>query len=113
MDAHYDEYFNMKEHTMGIVVDLKEEVAATLTASQHLNQEARQKLKNYIERIERLEEEKSSIAEDIKDIFTVAKAEGYDTKAMRQVIRLRRKDKEERDDELSALEVYLHALDMV
>jgi uncharacterized protein (UPF0335 family) len=72
----------------------------------------REKLKNYIERIERLEENKADISEDIKDILAAAKGEGFDIKAMRQVLRLRRKDKEERDDELSALEVYMHALDM-
>ena len=92
---------------MGVVVDINGIATAAL------NQEAKQKLKGYIERIERLDEERAVFSEDIKDIFSAAKAEGYDIKAMRQVIRLRRKDKEERDDELSALEVYMHALDMV
>jgi uncharacterized protein (UPF0335 family) len=80
--------------------------------SSYLDQEARQKLTSYIERIERLEEEKATLSEDVSDIFKVAKSEGFDTKAMRQVIRLRRKDAEERKDELNALDVYLHALDM-
>jgi len=98
------------------LVDETIQEAATLGVFQSttsLNGDAKLKLKNYIERIERLEEEKAGLAEDVKDIFAAAKAEGYDVKAMRQVLRLRRKDKEERDDELSALEVYMHALDMV
>lgn len=96
---------------MGTVVNLNDEIAQTISSA--LNQDAKDKLKNYIERIERLEEEKAGIAEDVRDILAAAKSEGYDVKAMRQVLRLRRKDKEERDDELSALEVYMHALDMV
>lgn len=81
--------------------------------SQVLNEDAKKKLLGYIEEIERQEEAKSDISESIKDIFAAAKAEGFDTKAMRQIIRLRRKDQEERNDELSILDVYLHALEMI
>ena len=95
---------------MGVVVDLNQEVAATLTS--FLNEDAKRKLKGYIEEIERQEDAKAEISESIRDIFAAAKAEGYDVKAMRQVIRLRRKDADERNDELSALEVYMNALDM-
>ena len=69
-------------------------------------------LRSYIERIERLEEEKAGLAADIKDVFAEAKANGFDTKIMRQVIRIRKMDKSERDEQESLLELYLHALGM-
>jgi uncharacterized protein (UPF0335 family) len=82
-------------------------------AAPELSTESKQKLVSYIERVERLEEEKAALSEDVSSIFKTAKSEGYDVKAMRHVIRLRRKDAEERNDELNALDVYLRALDMV
>ena len=69
-------------------------------------------LKSFIERIERLEEEKKSFADDIRDVFAEAKGSGFDTKVMRQVIRLRKKDKNERQEEEAILDLYLHALGM-
>jgi len=70
-------------------------------------------LKSLIERIERLEEEKKAIGDDIKDVFAEAKGQGFDTKIMRQVIRLRKKDTAERQEEEALLDLYLHALGMV
>ena len=69
-------------------------------------------LRSYIERIERLEEEKAGLASDIRDVFSEAKANGFDTKIMRQVIRIRKMDKSERDEQESLLDLYLHALGM-
>jgi uncharacterized protein (UPF0335 family) len=69
-------------------------------------------LKSLIERIERLEEEKKAIADDIRDVFAEAKGQGFDTKIMRQVIRLRKKDNAERQEEEALLDLYLHALGM-
>ena len=69
-------------------------------------------LKSFVERIERLEEEKKGIADDIRDVFAEAKAQGFDTKIMRQVIRLRKKDSAERREEEALLDLYLHALGM-
>ncbi len=69
-------------------------------------------LKSLIERIERLEEEKKAIADDIRDVFAEAKGQGFDTKIMRQVIRLRKKDTAERQEEEALLDLYLHALGM-
>ena len=69
-------------------------------------------LKSYIERIERLEEEKAGLAADIRDVFTEAKSNGFDVKIMRQVIRIRKMDKSERDEQESLLDLYLHALGM-
>jgi uncharacterized protein (UPF0335 family) len=70
-------------------------------------------LKSLVERIERLEEEKKGIADDIRDVFAEAKGQGFDTKVMRQVIRLRKKDTAERQEEEALLDLYMHALGMV
>ncbi|MFA5592639.1 MAG: DUF2312 domain-containing protein [Micavibrio sp.] len=69
-----------------------------------------QRLKAFIERIERLEEEKAALAEDIKDIFAESKAVGFDTKTMRKVIRLRKMDREKRQEEEELLELYKAAI---
>lgn len=69
-------------------------------------------LRQFIERVERLEEERQGIADDIKDIFGEAKARGYDTKAMKTIIRLRKKDANERAEEESILQTYMAALGM-
>ncbi len=69
-----------------------------------------QRLKSFIERVERLEEEKAGIAADVKDIFGEAKAVGFDTKIMRKVIRLRKMDKQKRDEEAELLELYKAAI---
>lgn len=70
-------------------------------------------LRAFIERIERLEEEKKTIADDIKEVFAEAKGTGFDTKAMRTIIRLRKKDQAEREEEESILDLYMAALGMV
>lgn len=70
-------------------------------------------LRQFIEQIERLEEEKKALSDDIRDKFTEAKATGFDVKVMRQVLRLRKKSKAERQEESSVLDVYLHALGML
>ncbi len=74
---------------------------------------ASRQLKSFVERIERLEEEKKGIADDIRDVFAEAKGQGFDTKILRQVIRLRKKDLAERQEEEALLDLYLHALGMV
>ncbi len=70
-------------------------------------------LRQFIEQLERLEQEKKAIADDIRDKFLEAKAVGFDVKVMRQVLRLRKKSKTERQEEEGVLEVYLHALGML
>ena len=70
-------------------------------------------LRALIERIERLEEEKKTIADDIKEVFAEAKGTGFDTKAMRTIIRLRKKDQAERQEEDAILDLYMAALGMV
>ena len=65
-----------------------------------------------VERIERLEEEKKTIADDIKDVYGEAKAMGFDTKVLRTVISIRRQDQNERMEQEAVLDTYLHALGM-
>ncbi len=71
------------------------------------------RLKSIIERIERLEEEKKGIASDIKDIYAEAKSVGYDGKIIRQVIRIRKMEQDERMEQDELVQVYMHALGMV
>jgi uncharacterized protein (UPF0335 family) len=70
-------------------------------------------LKSIVERIERLEEEKKTIAADIKEVYAEAKANGFDTKILRKVISLRKKEATEREEEQSMLDVYMAALGMI
>jgi uncharacterized protein (UPF0335 family) len=69
-------------------------------------------LRSFIERIERLEEERKTIAEDIKEVFAEAKGTGFDTKAIRTILKLRKKDQAERQEEEAILDLYLVALGM-
>lgn len=69
-------------------------------------------LRQFIERVERLEEEKSALQDDIKEVMAEAKGRGYDTKAIRQIIRMRKKDPNERQEEEAILETYMNALGM-
>lgn len=67
-------------------------------------------LKSFIERIERLEEEKKAIADDIKDIYAEAKGTGYDVKIMRKIVSIRKQDAAKRREEEEILDLYLSAL---
>ncbi len=71
------------------------------------------RLKSFIERIERMEEEQASLASDKRDIYAEAKGVGYDVKTMRKVVALRKMDAADRDEQETLLDVYLHALGMV
>lgn len=73
---------------------------------------SRQQLKAFIERIERLEEEKQALAADIRDVYSEAKGTGFDTKVMRQIIRLRKQNASERQEQEALLDTYLAALGM-
>ena len=74
---------------------------------------ARDQLRSFIERIERLEDEKQTIADDIKDVYGEAKGNGFDTKALRKVIAIRKLDKDERMEQEAILDTYLQALGMI
>jgi len=71
---------------------------------------AQGRLKSLIERIERLEEDKAAIAADLKEVFGEAKGEGFDTKIMRKVVRLRKQDKAKRQEEEALVDLYLSAI---
>lgn len=73
---------------------------------------AQDQIKAFIERIERLEEEKTSISEDIKNVFAEAKGNGFDTKILRQIIKIRKQDNNERLEQEALLELYMTALGM-
>ena len=79
----------------------------------NLEGNARQQLRVFIERIERMEEEKAALAADIREIYSEAKGVGFDAKVLRQVVRLRKQDANERQEQEAILDLYLHALGMV
>jgi uncharacterized protein (UPF0335 family) len=69
-------------------------------------------LKAFVERIERLEEEKKALADDIKDVYSEAKGNGFDVKIMRKIVSIRKQDREKRREEEEILDLYLAALGM-
>ncbi len=73
---------------------------------------AADQLKSFVERIERLEEEKRTTSENIKDVYAEAKAFGFDVKILREVIRIRKSDKSEREEMEAMLDLYCQALGM-
>ena len=74
---------------------------------------AKDQLKAIIERIERLEEEKKTISDDIRDVYAEAKGNGFDVKALRTIVRLRKQDANERAEAETILETYMQALGML
>lgn len=74
---------------------------------------AADRLKSFVERIERLEEEKRGLSEDIKEVYAESKGTGFDNKIIRQIIRLRKMDKADRQEQRAILELYEEALGMV
>ena len=79
-------------------------------AAQSLTQTAQEKLRQLVARIEKLEEEKKSVADDIKETYGEAKALGFDSKVLRQVVRWRKQDRQEREEQEQVRDLYLHAL---
>jgi len=78
-----------------------------------ITQVAADQLKAIIERIERQEEEKKVISEDIRDIYAEAKGSGYDVKALRAIVRLRKQDADQRAEQEAVIDAYMHALEMI
>ena len=74
---------------------------------------AGERLKSLIERVERLEEEKRALAEDIKEVYAEAKGVGFDVKIMRQIVKIRKMDQDELDEQETLLDVYKRALGMI
>ena len=81
------------------------DIAATGVAGAELEQ--------FIERIERLEEERKALGDDIKDVYAEAKGNGFDTKIIRKIVSIRKRDRAELDEEETVLEVYMRALGML
>jgi uncharacterized protein (UPF0335 family) len=79
-------------------------------AAQSLTQSAKEKLRQLVARIEKLEEEKKSISDDIKETYAEAKGTGFDSKVLRQVVRYRKQDRTEREEQETVRDLYLHAL---
>jgi uncharacterized protein (UPF0335 family) len=73
---------------------------------------AKEHLRSFVERIERLEEEKNALADDIREVYSEAKGTGFDTKVMRQVVRLRKMESADRQEQEAMLDLYLNALGM-
>ena len=78
-----------------------------------LQDNAKDRLRAFVERIERLEEEKAALAADIKEVYAEAKSVGYDTKALRVIVRMRKQDANERMEQEALLATYMHALGMI
>lgn len=74
------------------------------------NSVSKDQLKSIIERVERLEEDKAAVASDIKDVYAEAKGNGYDTKALRAIVRYRKEDAQDRAEREAIFETYLNAL---
>jgi uncharacterized protein (UPF0335 family) len=87
--------------------------AAAVVSEQPSTRFAKDQLKAFIERVERLEEEKKAIADDIKDVYAEAKGNGFDVKALRTIVRMRKQDSDERKEQEAILDVYLQALGMI
>lgn len=87
--------------------------AASDARSETAHRFAKDQLKAFVERIERLEEEKKAIADDIRDVYAEAKGNGFDVKALRTIVRLRKQDTDERREQETILETYMHALGMI
>ncbi len=73
---------------------------------------AKEQLKSFIERIERLEEERAALSADIREVYSEAKGTGFDVKIMRQVVRMRKLDKADFQEQEAILDLYLTAMDM-
>ena len=87
--------------------------AAAENHEQAAHRFAKDQLKAIIERIERLEEEKKATSDDIRDVYAEAKGNGFDVKALRTIVRLRKMDSDERKEQEAVLETYMHALGML
>ena len=87
------------------------QAAATVGDNSHAI--AKEELKSFVDRLERLNEEKQAIVNDFKDVMTEARSRGYDTKALRTIIKMRKQDTDERREQEAILEIYMHALGML
>jgi uncharacterized protein (UPF0335 family) len=89
------------------------EVIEESAPAESLQGNAKDRLRAFIERIERLEEEKAALTADIREVYAEAKSSGFDTKALRTIIRMRKQDDHERIEQEALLATYMHALGMI
>lgn len=101
----YPKGFAQCANRASTMADDQDSFSTTSVAADHLKQ--------IIERIERLEEEKKEVAEQIKEVYAEAKGNGFDTKTLRKIVALRKKDPNERSEEEAMLDLYLAALGML
>ena len=87
--------------------------AAVARAEEPAVKFGKEKLKSFVERIERLEEEKKTISDDIRVVYAEAKGSGFEVKALRAIVRMRKEDTDERREYETILETYMHALGML
>ena len=87
--------------------------AASVMDDQATHSFAKEQLKAIVERIERLEEEKKTISDDIRDVYAEAKGNGFDVKVLRTIVRMRKQDANERAEQETILETYMQALGML
>lgn len=78
-----------------------------------LQSAAQKQLRQFVEQLENLEEQKKALSDDVRDKFLEAKAVGFDVKAIKQILRMRKKSRDQRQEEESILQVYLHAMNML
>ena len=86
---------------------------AAAQTEEHAHRFAKDQLKAIVERIERLEEEKKATSDDIRDVYAEAKGTGFDVKALRTIVRMRKQDTDQRREEAAVLEMYMNALGML
>ena len=92
---------------------MSDELDSLIGHNSQLNETTREKLRQTVEKIERLEAEKKEVAEQIKEVYAEAKAVGFDTKILRQVLRIRKIDRAEREEQEMILDSYLVALGLI
>jgi uncharacterized protein (UPF0335 family) len=115
-ESRYHPRIKSEGRLFGIMLHRKEYAMATAAAvkdEQTAHRFAKDQLKAFVERVEKLEEEKKAISDDIRDVYAEAKGNGFDVKALRVVVRLRKQDVNERKEQEAILETYLHALGML
>jgi uncharacterized protein (UPF0335 family) len=74
---------------------------------------SKDQVRSIVERLERLEEEKKTLSEDVRDVYAEAKGNGFDVKALRTIVRMRKQDANERAEQETILETYMHAMGMI
>jgi uncharacterized protein (UPF0335 family) len=102
-----------RETALSVIQEIAMPATAAAATEETSHRFAKDQLKAIIERIERLEEEKKTTSDDIRDVYAEAKGTGFDIKALRTIVRMRKQDTDERREEQAVLEMYMNALGML